>query len=119
MAGYTNVTAVNITLMRALLPNGGSQYSDGVLTFYLESAEAAVLKKAFPVGSYTEAQKQDVLTEYENVEMRIALALVAKDAVWGETAHSENGISRSYDSSDVPKSLLDQIVPHCKMYFRS
>lgn len=117
MSDYTNVTAVNIALLRSLLPNGGTQYSDAALTFYLEGAEAAVLKKAFPVGKYTEDQKTSVLVEYENIEIRIALALVAKDAVWGETAHSENGIDRKYDSSDVPKALLDQIVPHCKMYF--
>ena len=117
MSDYTNVTAVNIALLRSLLPNGGTQYSDAALTFYLEGAEAAVLKKALPFGIASAEAREAVLTEYQNVEMRIALALIAKDAVWGETAHSENGVNRTYDSSDVPKALLDQIVPHGKMYY--
>ena len=29
----------------------------------------------------------------------------------GQTAHSENGISRSYEDGDVPPTLLRDIVP--------
>ena len=33
----------------------------------------------------------------------------------GETAHSENGISRSYESATVPDSMLKHITPHASV----
>ena len=43
--------------------------------------------------------------------MEIAAYLVNQRGAEGETAHSENGISRSYEDGDVPPTLLREIVP--------
>ena len=37
--------------------------------------------------------------------------LLNKRGAEGQTAHSENGISRSYEDGDVPPTLLRDIVP--------
>ena len=34
-----------------------------------------------------------------------------KATLKNETAHSENGISRSYENADVPESLIGTVVP--------
>jgi len=47
------------------------------------------------------------------LQLEIATYLLNKRGAEGQTAHSENGISRSYESADVPSSMLNQIVPHC------
>lgn len=112
---YTNNIA-NAARLRALLPVGAPAVSDDALDFYLEAASEAVLNKAFPFGTSDATAKRAALQKYANIQLRIALALIAKIGVWGETAHDENGISRTYDSADVPKALLDQIVPFCKHY---
>lgn len=117
MSEYTNNTPETLALLRELLPQGAPPMSDAVLGFYLGSAEEAVLKKAFQVGTPSEEQREVVLQKYLHIQLRIALALIAKQGIWGETGHSELGISRSYDSADVPKSLLDQITPYAKTYF--
>lgn len=48
---------------------------------------------------------------YDFNQVEIAAYLVNKRGAEGETAHSENGISRSYEDGDVPPTLLREIVP--------
>ena len=45
-------------------------------------------------------------------QVEVAAYLLNKRGAEGETAHSENGISRSYEDGDVPSSLLRDIVPY-------
>ena len=117
-AEYTNNFA-NINRLKALFPAGEPVPSDSTLSFYLESAQEIVLNRAFPFGASSGTAKQNCLKRYANVMIRIAFALIAKQGAEGETQHSENGVSRHYDSADVPKALLEQITPYCKMVFTS
>lgn len=48
---------------------------------------------------------------YEYVQVEIAVYLINKRGAEGETAHSENGISRTYDNADIPSALLRDVVP--------
>lgn len=53
--------------------------------------------------------------KYERLIVKLALASITKYGAEGETAHSENGINRSYDnSSEYPEALLSRIVPLAK-----
>lgn len=52
-----------------------------------------------------------VENRYKNLQVRIAIELYNKQGVEGQTSHSENGISRSYSSSDISNDLLKQILP--------
>ena len=115
-AEYTNNFA-NINRLKGLIPAGEPVPSDGVLSFFLEAAAEIVLNRAFPFGTSSGAAKAKCLKRYSNVLIRIAFALLAKQGAEGETQHSENGISRHYDSADVPAALLAQITPCGKMYF--
>lgn len=53
-------------------------------------------------------------TKYQRLIVNLALSNITKYGAEGETAHSENGITREYDSSGYPKELLNQIVPLAK-----
>ena len=44
-------------------------------------------------------------------QIEIAVYLYNKQGAEGQTAHSENGISRTYESADVPESMLRGIAP--------
>ena len=82
--------------------------SDDLLSELLEMAAAIVLNRRFPFGY---AEGTEVPVQYARIQIAIALELYAKRGAEAQTAHSENGISRTYEAGDVSPSLLRQIVP--------
>lgn len=80
---------------------------DGVLSTYLTIAGNKVCRKAYPFDT----SKTVVPAQYEIIQVEVAAYLLNKRGAEGEKAHSENGISRSYEDGDVPPSLLRDITP--------
>lgn len=80
---------------------------EDTLSTYLSIAGNKVLKRAYPFDSTVTV----VPDRYAYNQVEIAAYLVNKRGAEGETAHSENGISRSYEDGDVPPTLLREIVP--------
>lgn len=81
--------------------------SEPVLSAYLKIAASKILRRAFPFGTDVTV----VPACYEINQIEIAAYLINKRGAEGETAHSENGVSRSYEGGDVPPSLMREIVP--------
>ena len=76
---------------------------------YLKIAGSKICRKAYPFDpTVTEVPEQ-----YSLLQVEIAVYLLNKRGAEGEAAHSENGISRTYENGDVPPSMLRQIVPMC------
>lgn len=92
------------------LESMGCKAPDEVLDTYLLLAGQAIIAKAFPFGG---KDAVEVPTEYDGLQLRIAQYLLDKEGANGETAHSENGISRTYESADIPPSMLKGVVPRC------
>ena len=98
-----------LSLLRVMVgqPNEGD-WSDDVLMSYLNIAGQKILNRAYPYD--------DTITEvprrYGYLQCDIAAYLLNKRGAEGEVAHSENGISRSYASADVPEAMLGEVVPH-------
>lgn len=83
------------------------EQNDEVLSTYLAIAGNKVLKRLCPFGTTTTA----VPDRYALNQVEIACFLLNKRGAEGQTSHSENGISRSYEDGDVPPSLLREIMP--------
>ena len=81
-----------------------------LLSALIEAAEGIVLNRRYPFG-YPEGTELEA--RFEHIQIQIALELFSKMGAEGQTAHSENGISRSYEAADVSPSLLKRIVPVC------
>ena len=81
-----------------------------LLAILVDQAEGIVLNQRFPFGVPENAM---VPAMYEHIQLQIALELFSKMGAEGQTAHSENGIGRTYESADVSPSLLKRIVPVC------
>ena len=81
--------------------------NDSELEDILESAKAVILSRRFPFGE----QPEDIEPKYKDLQIRIAVEMFNKRGAEGETAHSENGISRSYASANVSEDLLKEITP--------
>ena len=84
--------------------------SEELLTVLMEQAEGIVLNKRYPFGV---PEGATVEARHEHIQIKIALELFSKMGAEGQTGHSENGISRSYEAADVSPSLLRQITPKC------
>jgi hypothetical protein len=103
-----------LSLLRAMVgtPNTDENWSDDVLISYLEVAGRKIINRAYPYD--------DTITEvprrYGYLQCEIANYLLNKRGAEGQTAHSENGISRSYESADVPESMLGEVIPHVGVF---
>ena len=87
----------------------GSSDSDEVLSTYLLLAGRKIIERAYPYDkSVTE-----VPVEYATRQCEIAAYMLNKRGAEGQTSHSENGISRSYENADIPISMLKGIIPQC------
>lgn len=99
-----------LSLLRAMAgtPNDDENWSDDVLISYLNIAGRKIINRAYPYD--------DTITEvprrYGILQCEIATYLLNKRGAEGQTAHSENGVNRSYGSADVPESLLGEVIPH-------
>ena len=81
--------------------------SDEELEDILESAKAVILSRRFPFSD----QPDEIENKYKDLQIRIAVEMFNKRGAEGETAHSENGVSRSYASANVSEDLLREITP--------
>ncbi len=84
------------------------EWADGVLEVYLEIAGQKILKRLYPFGPPEGAR---VPERYLGDQCEIACYLLNKRGAEGQTSHSENGVSRAYESASVPESMLCDIVP--------
>lgn len=99
--------AMTDTEKQALLKTITGEADNTILSAYLSFAASAVLRRRYPFGDGTETFPE----MYENDQIKIAAYLLNKRGAEGETSHNENGINRSYESADVPESLLKGITP--------
>lgn len=90
-----------------MLTSMTGETDSNVLSTYLTLAKNVVVTRAYPFGT----GEEEVPTPYHTVQVEIAAYMLNKRGAEGETAHSENGVSRSYEDGDIPPSLLRRITP--------
>ena len=98
--------AEKLQLLKAMV---GESDTEEVLLTYLNIAGRKILNRAYPYGT----EETDVPSRYDFLQCEIAAYLLNKRGAEGQTSHSENGISRSYESADVPESLIGAVMPFC------
>lgn len=99
--------AEKLAILRNMLDNGDNT-PDDVANIYLEAAKQAVINLAFPFGDGSEVMPEKY--EYEQIE--IAVYMLNKRGAEGETAHTEGGTSRTFETADIPISLRSRITAH-------
>lgn len=81
---------------------------DSEVTALLLLAKNVVLNRLYPFG-YEDAV--EVPSRYDTLQVQIAVELWNHKGAEGQISHSENGISRGWESGNVSEALLSQIVP--------
>lgn len=95
-----------ITMLKALI---NSSDSNDTFLAYLTLASKKIIARAYPYDNTI----TDVPTQYDTLQVEIAAYMMNKRGAEGQTSHSENGITRSYEDADIPVSMLNIITPHC------
>ena len=94
-----------LTALKAMV---GTSDTDDVLSTYLTLAGRKIIAKAYPFQNTV----TEVPVQYEYLQIEIAAYMLNKRGAEGQTSHSENGISRSYENADIPSSMLKVVTPH-------
>lgn len=81
---------------------------DETLQTLLKFAGRKVLNRAYPFRE----DITEVPERYKDVQVRAAVELFSKMGAEGQTSHSENSISRVWESADISNSVLAEIIPH-------
>ena len=98
-----------LALLRVMVgKSDGGEWADDVLHSYLATAGRKIIHRAYPYDDTVE----EVPRRYGYLQCEIAAYLLNKRGAEGQTAHSENGISRTYESASVPESMLSEVTPH-------
>lgn len=99
-------TADKITYTATLLDNA---VTEEIIQAYLEAAAEGILRKRYPFGS----GGKEVPDQYCRLQCEIAAYLINKRGAEGQLSHNENGVSRSYEASYIPSSMLKWVIPYC------
>ena len=84
---------------------------EAILEDCLASAKSAILARRYPYGEWPD----ELESRYLDLQFRCALAIFNKQGGEFETAHSENGVSRSFGSEGIPQELLMEVTPMAKV----
>ena len=101
-----------LTMLRVMVgqPNEGD-WSDDVLISYLTIAGRKIINRAYPYDDTV----SEVPRRYGYLQCEIANYLLNKRGAEGEISHGENGITRTYQSADVPESMLSEVTPRVEV----
>jgi hypothetical protein len=97
-----------LTLLRVMVgqPDEGD-WSDDVLISYLAIAGRKIINRAYPYDDTV----TEVPRRYSYLQCDIACYLLNRRGSEGQISHAENGVNRSYESADVPESMLSEVIP--------
>ena len=99
-----------LSLLRVMVgqPADSEDWSDDTLISYLKIAGEKIINRAYPYDDTV----TEVPRRYGVLQCEIAQYLLNKRGAEGQTSHSENGISRTYENADVPDSLMSEVIPN-------
>lgn len=98
--------------LKILLGKQDDNSEDDLLLMLLTLSAQKILDRAYP---YDDSIKE-VPSRYATKQVEIAVYLYNKRGAEGQISHSENTISRTYESADVPESLMKGITPYVGVF---
>ena len=84
---------------------------EAILEDCLESAKAAIMARRYPYQEWPD----ELESRYLDLQFRCAMDIYAKIGAEGQNAHTENSISRTWESSWISESLLQEVTPIAKV----
>ena len=103
-------TQEKIVAVQTLVQND-EEATDPLVSVYLSSAKAAILRRLYPFGVPADAEVPDL---YEFSQCELASRYFLRRGAQGETAHNENGINRTYGTVN-DEDILREVMPFAKV----
>lgn len=94
----------------ALVKNMTEETDEEVISAYLSMAAESIYNFCDP---YKTMDAEKVMERYGGTQARLTAYWLNKRGAEGQTSHNENGISRAYESGDIPDSLIRELTPVC------
>ena len=94
--------------LKTLLGKQDDNSEDDLLLMLLTLSAQKILDRVYPYDDKIE----EVPSRYATKQVEIAVYLYNKRGAEGQISHNENGINRTYESADVPESLMRGITPY-------
>ena len=94
----------------ALIKAMTDEEDNSVISAFLSMAGEAICHYCDPYGTL---DPEDIIAKYGSAQSKLAAYFLNKRGADGQTSHSENGISRSFESGDIPPSIMREITPVC------
>lgn len=86
------------------------EVDEAVLQDCLDSAKAAIMARRYPFQEWPD----ELESRYLDLQFRCAMDIYSKIGAEGQKAHTENSISRTWESSWISESLLQEVTPLAK-----
>ncbi|GHV47091.1 hypothetical protein FACS189499_03950 [Clostridia bacterium] len=93
-----------ITALKVIVGDGDA---DDVLSVFLKLAGSKILARAYPYDSTITI----VPAQYDYLQLEIAAYMLNRRGSEGQISHGENSINRTYESADVPESMIRVVTP--------
>lgn len=103
-------TEQKITRVQTLLGNE-AEVDSSTVTEYLSIAEEDIIQARFP---FKIPEHYTLEPQFEGIQCQLAARYIARRGGLGETDHNENGINRSWYSSD-DREILAKVTPYAKV----
>lgn len=86
---------------------------DALILDMLADAKRVINNNRYPFGGIPldEAGEEILEDRFLSLQIRIVLDMYNKMGAEGQVTHSENGVARTFETADVPYSLLREIIP--------
>lgn len=83
----------------------------------LELSKGVILNERYPFGEYPLNDLGETYVEdrHKEIQVQMCIEMYNRRGSEGETQRNENGISRTYDTADISKSLVGKILPKCEI----
>ena len=104
-------TNLKLEQLKSLLDISGTD-EDALLLTLLSISAQKILDRVYPYDSTV----TEVPNRYAMKQVEIAVYLYNKRGAEGQTAHNENGINRTFESADIPESILRVVTPYVGVF---
>lgn len=95
-------------LLKKMVP----EITDDEIVVLLELSKGVILNAQYPFGNIP---VEEIENRYKHIQIQMCIEMYNRRGSEGEVQRTENGISRTYDTADISKSLINRIVPKCQI----
>lgn len=81
---------------------------ESIISAFLSMAGDAIINYVDPFHT---SVKMDVIEQYASVQVKLAAYYINKRGWDFQSSHTENGVSRIYETGGIPSSMLKELTP--------